>query len=103
MEHQRVSVRVGEERHAADAGIERVARELHATLGQRRTRGLHVIDVQRDRVLIGVVWEAELLGHDHAERDGAGLELGVSAVRAVGGALQSERGPVELDRCIQVL
>ena len=50
VEHQRVAVGVGEERHVADAGVERVGGELDAPRFERLARRGDVIDVQRERV-----------------------------------------------------
>jgi hypothetical protein len=64
---------------------------------------LDVLDVQRDDV--GVAREladAHALGVEHVEGDGAGLELGVVAVGAVGRALEAERLPVEPDAALEV-
>lgn len=47
MEHQRVSVRVLEERHVADAGVRRLAVEDDALLLELDPRGLDVGDAQR--------------------------------------------------------
>ena len=50
VEHQRVSVGIVEERHAAHAGVEDLAVELDAPLLERAPSRLDVVDVQRDRV-----------------------------------------------------
>src|SRR5690349_3842723 len=54
VEHQRVAVGVGEERHVADPGVERVAHERHPALLQRLARGGHVLDVQCEVVRVGL-------------------------------------------------
>src|SRR5919204_2968294 len=43
MEHELVAVRVGEERHVADAGVERLADELHALGFELGARLRHVV------------------------------------------------------------
>ena len=50
VEHQRVAVGVGEERHVADARVEGVAAKRHAARLERRARGGDVLDVQCERV-----------------------------------------------------
>src|SRR4051812_14702632 len=61
VEHQRVAVGVGEERHVADARVERLAHELHAAGGELLACDRDVVDVQRDGVGIAVVLHAHLL------------------------------------------
>jgi hypothetical protein len=48
VEHQRVPVRIGEERHVADAGVEDLAGELDALRLERRPRLLDVGDAEGD-------------------------------------------------------
>jgi len=54
MQHERVPVGIGEERHVADAGVEDVAHERHAALLERLSRGLEVVDVKRDRACVAL-------------------------------------------------
>jgi hypothetical protein len=55
VEHERVAVRIGEERHVADAGVERVAPERHAARLELGPRALDVVDVQRDGIVVDMV------------------------------------------------
>ena len=48
VEHERVAVGVVEERHVADARVERLADELDALCLERCTRRLDVVDVERE-------------------------------------------------------
>jgi hypothetical protein len=57
VEDQVVAVGVGEEGHVADAGVDRLAVELHALAFQLLPRGRDVVDVQRRR---GVFLRREL-------------------------------------------
>ena len=89
VEHQRVAIGVGEDRHVADGGVDGVAGERDAALLERRARRGHVLDVQRDVVGVGLERaDAHALRIDDAQRDGAGLELGEVAL----GACSTERG-----------
>ena len=49
VEHERVPVRVVEDRHVADAGVERLGDELDALRLERPLRRLDVGDAERDR------------------------------------------------------
>ena len=89
--------------HVADAGVEGVAGERHAALGERRPRLPDVVDVQRDDVGVGREGpDAHPLGVHDVEGDRAGLELGEVAVGAVGRALEAERLPIEADAALEV-
>jgi hypothetical protein len=50
VQHELVAVGVGEDRHVADAGVERVAEEGHALGLQLRARRVDVLHAQRQRV-----------------------------------------------------
>src|SRR3982074_2296770 len=58
--------------------------------------------MQRDRVAIGVMLESELLRVEHAQRQIAGLELGVAALGHVRRLAQAERLAVELRSGLEV-
>ena len=79
MKHQRVAVRVAEERHEAHARVKWLAVELDACVGQTRARLRHVVDMQRNRRSRRVVLHPHLLWDDDAQRQVAGFELGVPA------------------------
>src|SRR3954469_24906521 len=80
VQHELVAVRIGEDRHVADAGVEGVAEELD-TLGlEGRAHLADVIAAQRPRVpLLGDERHAVLLGLPDSETGVAGplLPLGV--------------------------
>jgi len=103
MEHQRVPVRIGEDRHVADAGVEDVAVELHAPLLEHRPGRRHVVDVQRDRVGIALVLHPHLLRVVDAQRQVAGLELRVVALGYVHRPGQAEDRTVEVGGGGQVM
>src|SRR4051812_9029913 len=67
VEHERVPVRVLEERHVADAGVEDVALELEPAGLEVRARLGHVLHVQGDVRLDGLVGQPHGLRRDHAE------------------------------------
>src|SRR5215212_2245943 len=52
VQHEVVAVRVAEERHVADARVQRLAVELHAALLQRGPCGGDVVDAERERVAL---------------------------------------------------
>src|SRR4051794_24746019 len=80
MEHEVVAVGIREERHVADARVERLAVELHALRLERRARLRDVVAPQRPRVaLLRDERHALLLGLPDAEARVAGplLPFGV--------------------------
>jgi hypothetical protein len=103
VEHQRVVVRVGEERHVADARIEGRALEADAALLERRARCGDVVDMQSDHSAADVVGESHRRRVHHAQCEVGGLELGEVAIWAVHRARQTERRAVELDRRREVV
>src|SRR3954449_966233 len=52
VEHELVAVRIGEDRHVADAGVEGVAEELNALGLERRAHLGNVVAAQRPRVAL---------------------------------------------------
>src|SRR3954453_21391006 len=52
VQHELVAVRIGEDRHVADAGVEGVAEELDALGLERRAHLGHVVAAQRPRVAL---------------------------------------------------
>lgn len=103
MEHQRIAIRVREERHMTDAGVECLAKELDAASAECITGRRNVFDVQRQRIRVRVVAERKVVGHDDAERYRACLELREVALRHVHGARQPECRPVERDSCVEII
>lgn len=75
VEGKRVAVRVLEERLEADAGVERVCRERDAARFKFGSRGLDVVDVQRDRMVVGAELEVEARGGQQGKREAARFEL----------------------------
>ncbi len=53
VQHQRVALGVGEDRHVADAGVDRLAEEDDALRLQLRAVARDVVGVERDRVRVG--------------------------------------------------
>ena len=62
VEHERVPVGVPEIRHVTDPAVDRLGRELDAPLLEVGTRLVHVVDVQRDRMRMGLELEPEGVG-----------------------------------------
>lgn len=82
MQHQRVAVGVLEEGHVADAGVERVAAELHAARLQLGACLRDVRHVQRERMgARGVLRGAGGVGVEQLNGDGARLELAAAVAR----------------------
>jgi len=102
VEHQRISVRIREQRHVAHPGVERVAMEADPALLERTARSCHVVDVQRNRIRTDVVSDSHLLGVVDAECQVARLELRVVPLRDVDRARQPKRLAVERDRGLEV-
>src|SRR5262245_31207429 len=101
MEHERVALAVGEERHVADTRVERVAVERHALpLELRPPRG-DVVDPQRDVRAVRRELAADPRRVDQIEADVAGLDLGPPVVP--GRAVHAQRVPVERLRALHVL
>ncbi len=75
VQHQRVSVRICEEGHMADARVDCRPVEAHTTLLERLARGSHIIDMQSHVVTLGVVLEAHRLGVHHVKCQVPRLEL----------------------------
>ena len=95
MEHERVPVRIGKDRHVTDAAVDRLAEEGHALGLERGARGCDVIDVQCDRMRAGLELAADRRGVQELEREVPGLELRAGDAVVADGALQSERRLVE--------
>src|SRR5215211_8055641 len=70
-----VAVRVVEERLEAHARVEDLPVELDPPRLQLGAGGLYVLDMQRDRMVVGPVLEAERIRLHHGEGQAAGLEL----------------------------
>ena len=87
MQHQVVAVRVPEQRHVADPGVERLPEELDALGLELRARGGDVVDVQRG---VGVSLRREL--HPHVAR-GSQMPKQVSPAHTSKRALSSGRRP----------
>src|SRR6185437_7507727 len=102
VEHQGVAVGVGEERHVADARVERVGAELHAAAFEVHARGGDIVDVQGERVGRAVVLQAHRTGVVDADREGPGLELRVVAVGDPDRAAQPQGVAVEPRGRLQV-
>src|SRR3954454_8161959 len=96
VQHQRVPVRIPEERHVAYAAVHRLGAELDARGLELRAGGGDVADVQRDRVRGGVELEVELVDREQLQREAAGFELGPALAAVTRGALQAEHISVEL-------
>src|SRR2546427_108466 len=72
VQHERVAVGVGEERHVTHARVEDVAGERDAPLLERRARRRHVLDLQGEVVRVGLERpDAHALRIEHAQGDGA--------------------------------
>src|SRR3954454_18719227 len=96
-----VAVRVGEERHVADTGVENIAVELDALGLELLARLVHVGNAQCETC---VVWSAEgaadrLEAQQVEEAVVAELELGEPAVTRL---LEPERLGVELGRALDI-
>jgi hypothetical protein len=76
MQHQRITVGVVEERHVADACVERLACELDAFALELRPRRADIWDAQRDVVRVRCERETDLsrIPHREAELTGPALE-----------------------------
>jgi len=101
VQHQVVAVGIGEERHAADAGVEGVAAELHAfrfqlftcifyvdTLGLRPD-GRGRFEFWAGDTCFGI-WEPEKLGMEFAPQKNAHPALHVDDVRAAREELEAK-------------
>src|SRR5215212_1705486 len=101
VEHERVALRVAEERHVTDARVEDVAFELDSLVLQRAARVRHVRDAQRDVRAVRLELRAVRRRVDEVQADVAGLDLRPRAVPRR--ALHAERVAVERLRPLDVL
>src|SRR5687767_8907421 len=103
VEHERVAVGILEERHVANARVEDVALEHDASALELRPRPGHVVDLERDRMVVGLVRHPEGLGLEDLKREAAGLELDAGRLPVRDRVWKAENRAVELDRGLDVL
>ena len=102
MEHECVAIRVGEERHVADAGVECVTGELDASGLERGARRSDVLHVKREGIAGRHMFEAHRLGVHDVEGQVPDLELRVVALGPVARPVQPKRLAVERHRPVEV-
>src|SRR4029453_9355302 len=76
MEHERVPVRILEERHVANTGVADLAEELDAGFLEPRALGRHVMNPESDVRDVRLELLSEAGRIDQVERDVARFELG---------------------------
>src|SRR3954454_14666658 len=72
MQHQGVAIGIREDRHVPDARVHRVGVERDPARLELAARGLDVVHVQRDRVVVRARLHPELVGVDQRDREAAG-------------------------------
>ena len=100
---ERVAVRVLEEGLVADAAVDDVAPELHATRLQLGLGALEVVDPELDRVGVRLELEPEGVRLHDRDRQVAGLELAGGHRPPALGLLEAEHVAVERRRGLEVL
>src|SRR5438105_9250345 len=101
MEHERVAVRVVEERHVTDPGVEDLALELDALRLELAARLGDVGHTEGDVVRVRGEGNADLLRLPNGERHLAGAHL--EAAAHVPLERETERAEIEASRALYVL
>ena len=103
VDRQPVAVGVGEEGLKADSRVDHVALELDAARLELGLGGLEVVDVELDRVAVGLELDPEGVRLHHGDREVAGLELTGRHVSPPLAERKTERLAVELRGALVVL